>query len=163
MPCSHGYRSPQEYYDAAIIDKCIVVFGRTSEEILKALTFYDKMQPWSGNTVKQEQSKMTREEAYKVARKWLTEADSVVDCLEALGLLKFDEVETQLWRCGQGETRAFAKGIDPNHSSGYVWTKVYSQQQPETITIYVGSHSHDVSILTIEEALKAKGYRIERN
>jgi len=55
----------------------------------------------------------------------------------------------------------FTEGFDPNKQAGqYGWSRVYRQQQPEMITIYVGSHSHDVSMEAIRKALAAKGYRI---
>lgn len=154
MPCSHGYWSPAEYLKYAsehIFDKCINVFGRTSEEILKALEFYDRS--------KQEQIKMTREEARKLISQkhdGVITAGALLNCLEALGLLKFDEPEMVEWRC-EGIVHRYPKGYDPNRSSGLLWTKVI-RPQSEFLTIHVGNHTHDVALETIVKALKAKGY-----
>ena len=96
MPCSHGYKSPREYYEIAKLmmhDECLRVFGRTGEEILLALQCYDDVK------YIKEQSKMTREEARNIVFnkcKQLEgkEAGYLIDALEALGLLKFNEVST---------------------------------------------------------------------
>lgn len=68
---------------------------------------------------KQKEIKMTREEAYTK----LVNADSYVDALEALGLLKFDEVKKrgtlELYKCGITESN-----LEALEKAGYEIIKV---------------------------------------
>src|ERR1019366_3896664 len=108
MPCSHGNRSPRELVEAQIkqhdptgYPSTIMWFGRTTEEILKALELFDnsnyKMIYKANKTyvsrpnVVKEQIKMTREAALNRVIKFGASEDTL-NILEALGLLKFDEV-----------------------------------------------------------------------
>ncbi len=274
MPCSHGYRSPREYLEAAqtLLGRSDVMtwFGRTCEEILKALELWDNAkQPHLDKKREMEQTKMTREEALSKVR-----GLGIVHALEALGLLKYDEAlkpkkenskyrellnvcawaannvlctESHVATCVKeaveeyykneapkkqvewmhyaGNTQLFpfdydpgkywtkvepkkqvewikngshswfSEGFDPNiaygsdgtwtkvepkpkkqvewynmiedrsaffyegHNPGIDWRRAVSDKLSETLTIYVGTHSHDVSLEAIEKALRAKGYR----
>lgn len=125
MPCSHGNRTPRELYEKAVEcrDGIFTIFGRTAEEILKALEFWDNI-PNGGDyycmkhnvryhnldhcykcrNEKQEQMKMTREEAKEKVLSWT----SLVDALETLGLLKFEEAPERgnktIYQCGITES-----------------------------------------------------------
>lgn len=104
MPCSHGNRTPKEQYDMMLTfapypNNIYMWFGRTSEEILKALKYWDEHSIHGMDSGKQEQTKMTRDEATKLVAKacgvpvGAMGGGNIVDALEALGLIKFDEPE----------------------------------------------------------------------
>lgn len=75
---------------------------------------------------KQEQIKMTRDEAQKIFENCKY---SLIDTFEALGLLKFDEAEMEIWRRNDNVDCAFPKGHDPNTARNcFNWTKVVKPQ-----------------------------------
>lgn len=105
---------------------------------------------------------MTREEAVKKVLnvKW-NGIDGIINALEALGLLKFDEAPKKQveWVNENGLSVWHTVGYNP----GTGWTIVNQETVELPIDNYnynIGSDTYTVKIESIVKALKAKGYRI---
>ena len=152
MPCSHGYKSPREMVEAQVkqgdphgYPSTIMWFGRTVEEILKALEFWDSAHSEGSIAIMdkkiicpccncpdgrhyghcvvfaKEQSKITREKAFKkIEEFWSSDRNkALVNSLEALGLLKFEEkVDMQEILVGQKIVIAY-QAIEALKKLGY--------------------------------------------
>lgn len=208
MPCSHGYKSPQEYYNIATscgsIDKVFTVFGRTASEVLKALQYWDehsiygcdsgKKIHWLNTeeiererlrllnesnsfiaSIKKEQSKMTREEAVKrIADKIGNHfrSDTMVNCLEALGLLKFDEVlkkTNKVFQVTKEALQAIKDLIGVSNENNFVCTRigdfVYQSLKEEVVKFdhVLFPDGHVLKFETVVRALNAKGCVVYKN
>lgn len=79
----------------------IMLCGRETSEVAKALEFYDKHgssdEKWTEFQLNIEGKKMTREDAMRILNnaKW-ADAKRFLNTLEALGLIKFDEPKVEL-------------------------------------------------------------------
>lgn len=131
--------------------KTLLVSKQTFDELAQALnciTNGDKLHRCDidtlikvpSNAAEQEQTKMTRDEATKLVAKacgvpvGAMGGGNIVDALEALGLLKFDEPVT-----------------------------VQQEIISIPMSTPMGTHTHEVALQTIIKALNAKGYETIKN
>lgn len=156
------------------------MFGRTAEEILKALEFYDGCcyDPKCPANQK-EQSKMTREEAVKkISDKVGTHYDptTILNVLQALGLFKFEEKKVESTNKITPEQIIRNYYIYPeqviNHlvNAGYVI--VQQQLKPKEAKTetksgcfdsgYLTFGSTSISVQTIIDLMAMKGYTVTK-
>lgn len=158
--------------------KTLLVSKQTFDELSKALncsTTGDKLHRCDidtlikiqSNTAKQEQSKMTREEAIKkISDKVGTHYDptTMLNVLQALGLLKFEEIKsnkpTVEWISMAGARALFIEGFDPNKVGTLNWKKVEEIKSGCFDSGYLTFGNHSVAVEEIIRLMAMKGYAV---